>query len=91
MPLVVVVMLAPTLPVLVPVLTVLVLPTRGLVVAPLLPVPRRFVIVAHRYVEERRRDERRRDHDPGAVVARPDIPSAVDKGVVLLVVPEDVV
>ena len=77
---------APPFPVLVPLTAIFVLPAGPLLRMPFAPVLRGPVIVAHRYAQKWRRDELGCHADPGAVVARADVPAAIGEGVALPVV-----
>jgi len=81
---------APPFPVLVPLTAIFVLPAGPLLRMPFAPVLRGPVIVAHGYAQKWRRDELGRHADPGAVVARADVPIPADEGVALPVVLKDV-
>src|SRR5262245_30936424 len=68
----------------------LVTPSRRLLVAPLLPVPRGHGVVHDRHPENGPRDVLRLDQDPGTVVSAGHVPRAVGEGPGLAVVEEDV-
>src|SRR5260370_2156875 len=81
---------APSCPLAVPIMTIFVLPAGWFLVPPFAPMPRRLVVVAKRYWQQRSRDVRRGHDDPGTVVAGTGIPPTIGKRIVLAAVPKDV-
>src|SRR5260370_36059349 len=88
-PLAVISVVAPPCPLAVPIMTIFVLPAGWFLVPPFAPMPRRLVVVANRYSQQRSRDVRRGHDQPGAAGARARPPTPTGQHLRLAGRPQD--
>src|SRR5260370_24227963 len=88
-PLAVISVVAPPCPLAVPIMTIFVLPAGWFLVPPFAPMPRRLVVVANRYSQQRSRDVRRGPDHPGDGLGGTRLPPPHCKRTVMAAAPQN--